>query len=291
MKGICFTPGLAAPEVFQFACEDSMCTPEDERVGRGNSFASDAYTFAVYLFKQLAGCHPFTGEAFLQAVQNADSPEEEFYLLQSGQFAYIADENDDSNRGHPFPLENVCSSELIALFQQTFCQEGRDNCLSRPGMNEWAVALARANDWALHCSGCGMDYVNESHHRCPWCDEPKPAVLTAESVCLARSSDAPPLWRFRRELSDECGIALPLRLAHGYDANELDKKLLTVSRENGELLVRIDVADPNLKVLFSEDKQSFAEYRTIKTVAKHFYLRCKNAARQTDVLVECGVSS
>ena len=290
VSGALFTPGLAAPEVFLFWNELGKNVPLDDCTGRGNSFASDAYTFAMCLFKQLAGCSPFKGAAFDEAAQKFDSADEGDILVQTGQFAYIADPDDSSNRGYPLPLDAVLSPELKELFRQTFCQEGRDNCLSRPGMCEWAEELARAHDWSLHCNVCGMDYISEEDRKCPWCDETMPALLTAESTYAEHTRGAPPLWRFRRELKNGA-VSLPLRLAHGYDANELDKKLLTAFFENGEMILRVDVTDPNLEILYSDDGQNFAAYRTIKAPPKCFYLRCKNVARHSDVLVKCEVSS
>ncbi len=59
LKSFCYTPGLAAPEIAVFADELEQGIPEEDCKGSGNSFDSDVYTFAVCLFTQLAGIHPF----------------------------------------------------------------------------------------------------------------------------------------------------------------------------------------------------------------------------------------
>ena len=157
LKSFYYTPGLAAPEIAFFADELTQGTPEEECNGSGNSFGSDVFTFAVCLFYQLAGLHPFKGGKYYSIVDSDDSYDNADEYLYKGMLAYIAYSEDDSNKNEFLRLDVILTPELKALFQQTFSQESRDNYISRPSMSEFAFELARANDIAIHCTSCGMD--------------------------------------------------------------------------------------------------------------------------------------
>ncbi|MBR0168607.1 MAG: hypothetical protein IJQ08_08030 [Synergistaceae bacterium] len=288
LKSICYTPGLAAPEIVLFDQEFAQNVPEEERNGSGNSFGSDVYTFAVCLFKQLAGLHPFKGRKYYAMADEDDSYDNADANLSGGTLAYVADTEDDSNKGEFLRLDFVLTSELRDLFQQTFCQEGRDNYLSRPSMSEWALELARANDISLHCDTCGMDYINPDNGACPFCNASLPDIFTAVSHYAGQTKDAPALWEYCRELKDNT-IELPLRLAHGYDADELDRNLLTLHSENGTFILRLDSMNANQKVTFSEDGNTFTSSNMVKTQKNTFYLMCEDETRRLNVLVTCRV--
>ncbi len=290
LKSFCYTPGLAAPEIAVFADELAQGIPEEECTGSGNSFGSDVYTFAVCLFTQLAGIHPFKGKKYHAIVEADDSYDNADDDLYKGRLAYIADTEDNSNKNEFLRLDVILTPELRDLFQQTFCQEGRDNYLSRPSMSEWAFELARANDIALHCTSCGMDYINADNGRCPFCGESLPEVFFAEARYAGGDTETPALWEYRREMKDE-GITLPLRLAHGYDADELDRVLLSLNREGDTIILKIDSMNAGLKVLFSEDGERFTVSNTIKTHKRKFSLLCEDDNRGLNVLVTCEVKT
>ena len=290
LKSYCYTPGLAAPEVAVFADEIEQGIPEEECNGSGNSFGSDVYTFAVCLFTQLAGLHPFRGKkysAMVDADEGHDNADDD---LCKGLLAYVADTEDDSNRSEFLRLDVVLTQELKELFQQTFSQEGRDSCISRPSMSEWAFELARANDVALHCDVCGMDYINTDNGRCPFCGASLPEVFCAESRYAGGDAETPALWEYRREMNDR-GITLPLRLAHGYDADELDRALLSLHREGDTIILKTDAMNTGQKVSFSEDSGHFTSGSTIKTQKRKFYLLCEDESRGLSVLVTCEVKA
>ena len=222
LKSFCYTPGLAAPEIAFFADELAQGTPEEECNGSGNSFGSDVYTFAVCLFTQLAGLHPFKGEKYYSIVDSDDSYDNADEYLYKGMLAYVADSEDDNNKNEFLRFDVILTPELKALFQHTFSQEGRDNYISRPSMSEFAFELARANDIAIHCTSCGMDYINPDKNRCPFCGASLPEIFFAESRYAELDSETPALWEYRREMKAD-GIRLPLRLAHSYDADELER--------------------------------------------------------------------
>ncbi len=70
-------------------------------------------------------------------------------------------------------------------------------------------------------------------------------------------------------MKDE-GIRLPLRLAHGYDADEIDRALLSLQLEGYTIILKIDSMNAGLKVLFSEDSKNFTVSNTIKTSEEEF---------------------
>ena len=82
LSGSYFTPGYGAPEVIQ---------------GKGCTFYSDSYSFAISLFWQLVGTHPFKGMLTETNIDDfADDAEEKAY---TGELPWIMDEEDDRNHG------------------------------------------------------------------------------------------------------------------------------------------------------------------------------------------------
>lgn len=289
LKSFCYTPGLAAPEVAVLADEYRQGIPEKDCVGSGNSFGSDVYTFAVCLFTQLAGIHPFKGRKYFEIVNEDDSYDSADDYLCKGMLAYVADSEDDSNRREFLRLDVIMTLELKALFQQTFSQEGRDSYILRPSMSEWAFELARVNDISLHCNSCGMDFINADNDKCPFCGESLPEIFFAESRYVLEAPNAPALWEYSREIQDG-GIILPLRLAHGYDADELDRALLSLHIEGDIIILKIDSMSASQKVLFSEDGKNFTAGSTVKTHKRNFCLLCEDDNRGLNVLIQCGVN-
>ena len=64
---------------------------------KGDSFASDVFAFASSLFQQLFHIHPFEGSAYEEAFDDDVDLEEIENRRNMGEFAYILDEDDDSN--------------------------------------------------------------------------------------------------------------------------------------------------------------------------------------------------
>ena len=83
---------------------------------------------------------------------------------------------------------------------------------------------------------------------------------------------------------------MPLRLAHGYDADEIDRALLSLHIEGDTIILKIDSMSAGQKVLFSEDGEHFTTGNTIKTQRRKFFLLCEDDNRGLNVLITCGVN-
>lgn len=168
-----YTPGYGAPEIVQ---------GHDQSRPR-----TDCWAFAVMAFKLLAICHPFIGKKVLASDTDdvgwdadpvADgAPADLDEQAYAGYFAFIDDNEDDSNRvvgGLPRSL--VTTPSLRVLFQETF-GAGREKPHRRPAMGFWALELARAFDISLDCPGCRMSYFAQDHSQCPYCSAPRRSFI------------------------------------------------------------------------------------------------------------------
>lgn len=193
-----YTPGYGAPEVIK---------------GKGCTFYSDCYAFAVALFWQLTGTHPFKGALVQMGLDDdfADDAEEKAY---AGELPWILDTDDTSNfTDARIQQEFVISPRLLPYFDRTFCQRGREKRYTRPTMFEWTAALARELDSSVKCKHCGMDY-DDSFDKCPWCDTKN------ETVRLASKTDKRDIWQYVHELEKDIEITAPLRLVNGFRTDE-----------------------------------------------------------------------
>lgn len=209
------TSGYAAPEILK---------------GKGSTFYSDCYSFAVSLFWNLTWNHPFEG-ALLDGGLEADFADEAQELLYSGEYPWILDPDDGQNQlrqeGERMPPELVVSPGLLRCFHRTFSSEGRKKRSARTTMFEWTDALAGALDQTVRCPGCGMDYCAEESDACPWCD----AVPEMVKLVTYRNGNA--FWRYRHELTDGGEIAVPLRAIEGARSENVDETAFRIKR-NGQ---------------------------------------------------------
>lgn len=156
---VVFTPTFGAPELLR-------------RTSGVNSL-TDAHAFAVLCFQTLSLVHPLIGDD----VAN-DVPEREEEAL-AGELPWIDDPSDSSNRcSVGIPRALTLSPRLADIAQRTF-GEALTAPLKRPGVAEWTERLHAAADATIMCPDCRGTYYL-SAVRCPWCDAPRPAIVTAE---------------------------------------------------------------------------------------------------------------
>ena len=117
-----------------------------------------------------------------------------------------------------------------------------------------------------------------------------PEIFFAESRYAELDSETPALWEYRREMKAD-GIRLPLHLAHGYDADELNRDLFFLHSKGDIIILKVDSMNAGLKVLFSEDGKYFNAGSTMKTQKRKFYLLCKDDKRGLKVLITCEVKA
>lgn len=211
------TPNVAAPEV---------CSMQ-----RGDSFASDAFAFASSLFQQLFRVHPFEGAAYEEALNEEERTDLEDKRNMGG-FAYILDEEDDSNLVDFDGLdEMLIPPKLLELFLETF-GAGRLAPGKRPLMSEWVAGLAASLDKTVHCLDCGMDFNFESDNMCPWCDARRPMLIV-------RTEYRKKFWTFAHEIEIESAVDVPLRVIHGCICKETLENLFRVSWDGTRLKIKM----------------------------------------------------
>lgn len=207
------SPGFGAPEIYE---------------DKGKTMYSDAFSFAIALFWILTMTHPFKGAAVEQAIDELDMIDitEEDYAC-SGTFAWVCDEEDDSNRGgFVIPYEIVLDKTLFDRFQKTFSETGRKNRQKRTTMPEWAYVLAKALDHTVRCKYCQMDYYGNEMSICPWCDT-KNKLLKVSSFKVFDNKKVFQ-WDFVHELL-ETNVYIPIRLLKGFCSNDLDENVLRIA--------------------------------------------------------------
>ena len=229
LKSGYYTPGFGAPEVIN---------------GKGCTFYSDSYAFAVSLYWQITGTHPFKGallEADFDDDDFADDHEEKAF---AGEYPWINDLEDDSNHTDTsIPYELVISSRLNDLFQKEFSEEGRTKRHTRPTMFEWVHQLSFELDHIIRCRKCNMDY-DYSFEICPWCDN------VNETIVVESYEDGHPLWSFAHEINNDT-FAVPMRIATGFRNAQIDnfafkitkkqdKIVISELNENGEWFISVD---------------------------------------------------
>lgn len=215
------TAGFGAPEIYY---------------GKGNTMYSDAYSFAIALFWTLTNKHPFMGNAVEEALLEEDMLDgiEESYAC-GGNFAWIGDEEDDSNHSDVcMPFNMFLSDSLYQCFNSTFSEEGRMNRQKRITMPEWGFILAENLDGVVRCNNCQMDYYAHETVTCPWCDaENKIVCIRTRKECEGEFSAH---WEFVHEQQDE-KIDIPLRVLAGFNSNQIDDSAFQLQYSNGELVI------------------------------------------------------
>ena len=105
-RGGIFSPGYVAPEVLR---------------GKGNTFYSDIFSFAIALFWNLTGQHPFVGPQLEQKLDEEDFLSEAEETFACGcDVEWIRDEeNDDNYSDTPVPYELIVGEQLHKCFKKT----------------------------------------------------------------------------------------------------------------------------------------------------------------------------
>jgi len=207
------SPGYGAPEIYE---------------DKGKTMYSDAFSFAIALFWELTMSHPFKGFAalaMLDELDMLDGPEEDYTC--KGAFAWVCDEEDDSNRSSSgMPIEMFINVSLFEKFQKTFSENGRRNRQKRTTMPEWTYVLAKELDHVVRCKCCQMDYYGDESSVCPWCDAENSVIkVTAYKVVGEKKKFK---WDFLREVSEGV-INVPLRVLEGFNSNYLDEKAFRIT--------------------------------------------------------------
>ncbi|WP_077235287.1 serine/threonine protein kinase [Herbaspirillum sp. VT-16-41] len=199
-----FTPGYGAPELLR-----------GDDAGRATT---DCWSLAVMVFRTLSLCHPFLGRKVHESDDDSDgwdneestandagqslNAEERAY---AGEFPFIQDEHDDSNRGNgDLPGQLIATPSLRHLFQEAF-GPGRKLPHRRPTAAIWARELARAHDLSIDCPSCSMSYFADDAQACPYCGVARPALVRAST----------PGWTMVMPATDG-EWALPHRLLHPF---------------------------------------------------------------------------
>lgn len=151
-----YTPGYGAPEVVDGSA--------------GCTSLSDAWAFAVLVWRTLTLSHPFVGD-----LVDGGEPELEA-AAYAGELPWVGHGTDDRNRcSTGFPPELVLAKRLVELARKTF-EAGLRDRTRRTSVADWVDRLHAAADQAIVCPACsGTYFVTES--ACPWCDEPRPRVV------------------------------------------------------------------------------------------------------------------
>lgn len=213
-----FSPGYVAPEVLR---------------GKGNTFYSDIYSFAIALFWNLTGKHPFVGPQLERKLEEEDflSETEETFACGCDAAWIRDDEEDDNFSDTPVPYELLIGEKLHDCFRKTFARKGRHKRFTRPTMIEWAEALAFELDNSIKCKKCEMEYNPMLNDTCPWCDEKN------KHICFSckSSGDDCSMRIYMREIGK--GMEVPLRLVKGFSISEMSEKIFEVTVSKGEIVI------------------------------------------------------
>ena len=210
-----YTPGYGAPEVIR---------------GKGCTFYSDCYAFAISLFWQLTGTHPFKG-ASLESDFDNDFADDKEALANAGEFPWIMDTEDTSNYiDARIQQELVISNRLNRYFDRTFCKLGKEKRQTRPTMFEWSEAIARELDFSVKCKCCDMDY-DASNDKCPWCD------AETSKIRLVAKKKGRIIWKFVRETGNGIAISVPRRIMRGFRNSEIECRAFSLVENSGVVSV------------------------------------------------------
>ena len=264
-----YTPGFGAPEFMRGGA------------GVKSTFYSDCFSFAVALFNTMFARHPFDGQAFQNALDECDDPEDADAALNGGEFAWILDSDDDSNDGRRYLVisdKMILSDGLRELFQQIFSGDACQNPIFRPTMIQWAHETAYAFDNVVRAESCGLDYfadASEKFFQCPFDGAEIPAVCLRSYLLDEADQKLAKIWQFTHELGDE-DILVPLRILNGFACRELENAAFNLKFVNGKILIRADDADYSFSYADGAGEYSFKSYGSFWAEQKIFSIMCRN---------------
>ena len=216
-----YTPGYAAPEVVN---------------GKGCTFYSDSYSFAISLFWQLTGTHPFRGQLVENAMEEdfADDIEEK---ANNGELPWIADIDDESNfTGTSIPYELILSKRMMSNFDKTFSKLGREKRYTRTSIFEWAEILASESDNSIKCQHCEMEYVSGTTDSCPWCDRNN-KLINIESYYFNQKNKGCSIWSYSQEIDENMTKHIPFRIANGFEIDGVDSFVFDIEMKDEKLIL------------------------------------------------------
>lgn len=261
-----YTPGYAAPEII---------------MGKGSTFYSDCYSFAIALFWNLTWNHPFVGAMLDEGLDDdfADDSQDKAY---SGEYSWIMDQEDDSNHlgdsAKGMPIEMIISPRLMRYFDRTFCSKGKEKRMTRPTMFEWANVLAEEIDSTIRCPKCGMDYIMHTVSKCPWCDN------DTSVVCMTSYSNGKRLWSYKHEINEGEEGSVPLRIIETAKNLNIDKYLLHIKKDM-ETYSIYDLNDNYDFIIETEGQNTFAAYGKVN-IPQKCSIKVRNIRTRSDVAVE-----
>lgn len=258
-----YTPGYGAPEVIK---------------GKGCTFYSDSYAFAVSMFWQLTGTHPFKGASMESGFDDdfADDVEER---ANAGELPWIMDEDDTSNYiDAKIQQDLVISKRLHRYFDRTFSETGKTKRHTRPTMFEWSYMLAKEKDLSVKCSCCEMDY-DESFDTCPWCDTKN------KKVSLVSSSNGELIWQFVHELETDEEIIIPLRIIRGFRTDECENKAFCLHYKDGSFTLS-DLNEMNEWSVSTDKEASYIYIYGKATIPCDCIIRCTDRESREVVSIE-----
>jgi len=164
-----YASSAGAPQVFT----RTFGAPELIRGKSGVNSLTDAHGLAVACFQTLSLVHPLIGDAL---ANGAPECEDDAF---AGLLPWVDHPDNDSNRcTGGIPRSISLSPRLAEIAHRTF-GEGLTDPLKRPGVSLWAERLHAAADATVKCPDCTGTYYMTAP-QCPWCETPKPVILTAE---------------------------------------------------------------------------------------------------------------
>lgn len=210
-----YTPGYGAPEVIR---------------GKGCTFYSDSYAFAISFFWQLTGTHPFKG-ASMESDFDDDFADDKEELANNGEFPWIMDAEDTSNYIDARIQQNlVISNRLNRYFDRTFCRLGKEKRQTRPTLFEWSEVIAKELDLSVKCKCCEMDY-DSSNDNCPWCD------TETSRISLVAKKQGRIIWKYVRETGNREVMFVPKRMVRGFRNSEIESFVFTITDKNNEISI------------------------------------------------------
>lgn len=258
-----YTPGYGAPEVIK---------------GKGCTFYSDSYAYAVSLFWQLSGTHPFKG-ALVEAGFDDDFMDDAEEKANSGEFPWIMDTEDRSNYiDAKIQQDLIISNRLAKYFDRTFCAEGKEKRQTRPTMFEWSYALVKELDLSVKCKHCGMDY-DESNIVCPWCD------AKTKRIMIVSKDNRKEVWKYVHELISGDYISVPIRIIMGFKSEECKNIAFNLIDQDNKMT--ISDLDEGLEWSVSTDGGlTYIDIYGKAAIPESCVIKCNNKTTNKQIVIE-----
>ena len=271
-----YTPGFGAPEIMR---GEGIC-----------SFYSDCFSFATALFQTVLNWHPFDGKAYRTAL--GTNSEEAEQLKDCGGFAWILNDEDDSNDGRNFLIlsdELLLTDGLRELFRQTFCGDACRHPILRPTMLQWVYETAFALDNVIRAESCGSDYSAAAEHfaDCPYDGAAVSAIRLKSYLLDDNDLKSAELWQFTHE-TVASKLNVPMRILNGFKCREIDAIAFSLQFEGGKILLQTETADYAFSYKDGADgaESQFRSYGGFCFAERRFSIKCRHNKTGRRVLIE-----